>query len=284
MAAKIWDLQLALNKLIKAKVKMPISQTMYIDQIRNEAAEAKDRFYHKWWVKEVQANPDLFQTIIPSERQGLIVELIDILHFLVSEMQSNGSTAQLQLTFAEDFLAAFERKQTITEDKDAYHALNFILGCTFSSDGRDSCLKALTHLLKYMGLTPAKVLSIYEAKHAANLARQATGYAQATKTEADNKAIESEIKTGKGWQLKGKAPEPMFKRGAADRPTLESILNDPEIQKELKAAAKGQRELKLKIKKDSRSDAKCQARLKSELKKDEPSKCQKKKTTKSKTR
>jgi len=89
----------------------------YTKAMGEELDELKADLLWKWWSKD---------TI---DIQNIRVELIDILHFLVSAMISAGLSAD-------------------------------------------------------------KVHDIYRQKHAANLARQDSGYSRATKTEEDNRKIE----------------------------------------------------------------------------------------------
>jgi dimeric dUTPase (all-alpha-NTP-PPase superfamily) len=88
----------------------------YARAMEEEVDELKAGLRWKWWSKD-EIDP-----------QNIRVELVDVLHFLVSAM-----------------IAA--------------------------------------------GLTPEKLHDIYRQKHAVNLARQDSGYSQATKTEEDNRQV-----------------------------------------------------------------------------------------------
>ena len=89
----------------------------YTKAMEEELGELKEDLLWKWWSQD---SVDI---------QNVRVELVDILHFLVSAM-----------------IAA--------------------------------------------GLTPRKVLDLYEQKNTLNRTRQDSGYSQATKTENDNRSIE----------------------------------------------------------------------------------------------
>lgn len=90
----------------------------YSRAMREEILELDEELLWKWWSKD------------EIDIQNIRVELIDILHFLVSAMICSG-------------------------------------------------------------LTPEKVYDIYRQKHAVNLNRQDSGYSMETKTEEDNKKINS---------------------------------------------------------------------------------------------
>ena len=89
----------------------------YAKAMEEELGELREDLRWKWWSKD------------QIDLQNIRVELVDILHFLVSAM---------------------------------------------------ICA----------GLTSEKLYDIYKQKHAVNVARQDTGYSQATKTEDDNRGIE----------------------------------------------------------------------------------------------
>lgn len=89
----------------------------YAKAMNEELGELQDELRWKWWSKD------------KIDLQNIRVELVDLLHFLVSALLCAGMTAE-------------------------------------------------------------KVYDIYKQKHAVNLARQDSGYNQASKTEADNRGIQ----------------------------------------------------------------------------------------------
>lgn len=190
--SEIWKLQGELNKLVGVDT-LAMGDSPdgflqlqwlenYCDEAANEAFEAKENFFHKWWVKEVKLNPSLRFT--PIDVAKIKLELIDILHFLVSALQVYG-----------DFDCI--RRQTelapIINDFHAYQRLNEVIISSLE-DEPGSALDCLKTLFSYFKMQPEDILCVYKKKHAANVERQKSGYAQATKTETDNNKIEAEIR------------------------------------------------------------------------------------------
>ena len=190
--AKIWQLQGELNKLVGidtleiGKYGMPGAKdnwfSAYCDEASNEAFEAKENFYHKWWVAEVQKDPNKHYKII--DRSKLVLELIDVLHFLVSACQVKN-----------DF-ACLEEKMPLRApacDSSAYKTINTLI-VKLIHHGYLDALQILKSLFKYLSISDEMLLTIYQQKHAANMARQKNGYSLKTKNEADNQVIEKSIK------------------------------------------------------------------------------------------
>ena len=90
---KIWDMQEDLNKIIGRDTVGDANKEKwifdYITAMEQEIAELKDTLNWKWWSKEYKKHAPY--GII--DKQNLKVELIDILHFLISTMQVAGFTA-----------------------------------------------------------------------------------------------------------------------------------------------------------------------------------------------
>lgn len=88
---EIWKSQEDLNKRITGKdTKGGEWVFKYITAMEQEIAELKDCLNWKWWSKEYQKHKPL--DIL--DEQNLKVEIIDILHFLISVMQASGLTPE----------------------------------------------------------------------------------------------------------------------------------------------------------------------------------------------
>lgn len=90
---KIWDMQEDLNKIIGRDTVGDSNKEKwlfdYITAMEQEIAELKDCLNWKWWSKEYEKH----EPYGIMDKQNLKVELIDILHFLISTMQIAGFTA-----------------------------------------------------------------------------------------------------------------------------------------------------------------------------------------------
>lgn len=194
----VWKLQGELNKLvgidtldIGKNASMSVRDSWfsaYCDEASNEAFEAKENFYHKWWVAEVKKDPNKHYKII--DKSKLVLELIDVLHFLVSAMQ------------VKDDFASLEERVPLRApscDSAAYKTINSLV-VKLINHGYLDALQILKSLFKYLGVDDNAVLKIYQQKHAANVARQKSGYSLVGKTEADNQAIEKSISGSLGKQ------------------------------------------------------------------------------------
>lgn len=158
----------------------------FLQQFAGEAMEARDNFYHKWWSQEVKGGTVELYTV--RSREKIVVELIDMLHFFVSAIHCAG--------FPPAWVILWEAPvgSVILTDEGAYSALLVVTSIALSKKPDLHSIAVLFHaLFHYFELTPEKILEVYKKKHAANVARQETGYSVDTKTEADNEQIEKEI-------------------------------------------------------------------------------------------
>jgi dimeric dUTPase (all-alpha-NTP-PPase superfamily) len=185
---KIWFMQGDLNRMI-GRDTIAIGNTNsemtqeYFDEMRHEVFEAKNCFYHKWWVKEVKNNPELRYAII--DKNKLKVEMIDILHFLISGLHGLANIEVYSNLYESCVGVCYP---TIRNDKQCYMSLDWLF--------REDTLTVMTYYMsicEYLGMTEQDILKIYEMKHAVNIQRQKDGYSVAGKTEKDNEEIESKI-------------------------------------------------------------------------------------------
>ena len=107
---KIWNMQKDLNKIIgRDTVEASNKEKWFFDYItamEQEIAELKDCLNWKWWSKEYQKH----EPYAIMDKQNLKVELIDILHFLISTMQIAGFTP-------EELMNVYEQKHKINIER-----------------------------------------------------------------------------------------------------------------------------------------------------------------------
>lgn len=199
---EIWNLQNELNKMIGVDTiqlgELLKTQEMghiihanewyvrFLDEARHEWFEAKCNFFHKWWVKEVKEDPKKHYTII--DKAKLKLELIDVLHFLVSACHCRGITVdeiEKKLNYHRNsFYSA------ITSEKDLYWFI-----CDLQSKTAvEQLVMMIEGCFMFLGVGMEEIETIYRMKHQKNVERQKNNYSVATKTEADNEEIEDKIR------------------------------------------------------------------------------------------
>lgn len=193
---QIWDMQSELNQMVGVD-SVGMGQTgsheerrewtwNFMDEMQNEAHEAKENFLHKWWVKEVKEDPKKRFSILDIAKVKL--EVIDMIHFLVSASHcyffGNYETCIFEYT------AEVLDRSSDSSPENIYKKLSRIATIN------DPCLAIaeIFDLLKMLKMGDEEVLNIYKMKWEKNKLRQKNGYAQATKTETDNNEIEAQIK------------------------------------------------------------------------------------------
>ncbi len=159
----------------------------YLDEFVNECVEARDNFYHKWWSKEVKENRSLLYTV--RSREKLLVELIDMLHFLVSALHLFDAPCSTII----ETLADKDIGEVIHDDVAAYYLLNNLIGEAATQWRPLLLIKPMRSLFRYFGMDDMAIYNVYEMKHAANIKRQEDGYSVETKTETDNESIEQRL-------------------------------------------------------------------------------------------
>jgi dimeric dUTPase (all-alpha-NTP-PPase superfamily) len=194
---EIWDAQGELNKIVGFDTLAIFNErgnsgkweellTDYFDEAANEVFECKENIIHKWWVSEVKEDPTIRFNIQDTAKVKL--ELIDVLHFLMSAAQVNHFP--VHSVYPE--LNAKSRDANFT-NRQFYHLLNLIIkNCILKETAY-----AFIHLLaafKHFNMSIKEVHKIYFMKNKANLARQQNKYSMGSKTEKDNEVIEKEIK------------------------------------------------------------------------------------------
>jgi dimeric dUTPase (all-alpha-NTP-PPase superfamily) len=195
---KIWNMQADLNRIVGRDTGNVLNTDtvlavkwcdQYLDEMCHEVYEAKNEFYHKWWSKEVKECPAMQYVI--KDKAKLQVELIDMLHFLVSALQCQASF--------EDVYSCYESSDhyvVLYQSKDVYDKLTEMSNNNCNEDIYLNCenLIILMNIFGFLQMSEQDILKIYEMKHEVNIKRQQNNYSVLTKTEQDNEEIEKKIR------------------------------------------------------------------------------------------
>lgn len=164
---------------------------LFMQQFAGEAMELRDNFYHKWWSKEVRDKKVKMYSL--RSREKAVVELIDMLHFYVSALQCLGYPPAWAELWADTNTPEFRT------DEEAYNAVMYLAAAGLTEELPNRFRRVSAHmrgLFKFFGLSDESLLGVYERKHEINVLRQRNGYSVDTKTEADNEALEDDIRKG----------------------------------------------------------------------------------------
>jgi len=164
---------------------------LFMQQFAGEAMELRDNFYHKWWSKEVRDKKVKMYAL--RSREKAVVELIDMLHFYVSALQCLGYPPAWKELWADTNTPEFRT------DEEAYNAVMYLATAGLTAELPNRFRRVSAHmrgLFKFFGLSDESLLGVYERKHEINVLRQRNGYSVDTKTEADNEALEDDIRKG----------------------------------------------------------------------------------------
>jgi dimeric dUTPase (all-alpha-NTP-PPase superfamily) len=161
--------------------------TNFMDEMHNEAHEAKENFLHKWWIKEVKDEPKRRFEIVDIAKVKL--EVIDMLHFLVSacHVYFFGNFDTYLFEYTAEVLKNSEEKE---HGRNVY----FQLARLAMSTDPGTATAEMMNLLRTLKMSDEEVLNIYKMKWDKNKLRQKNNYAHATKTETDNNELEANIK------------------------------------------------------------------------------------------
>jgi hypothetical protein len=172
-----------------------------------------------WWIQQYTlcAIMELQELEESTDHQNDIVEMIDIWHFIMSIIQTSGTTYDAFIEYNEDYVSRFHPEDLDTFFKSEYldsikvtradlrgylYKVIALLPYKHWSSRQDfsyadvyaainKCTWAWFKIAGDMGIDSQKLYDVYMQKNAINLARQdnASGYNDLTKTEADNKSI-----------------------------------------------------------------------------------------------
>lgn len=169
-----------------------------------ECVEAIDNTYWKWWVSEVKNNPDLQDTL--RSKEALALELIDILHMLVSLFQSYGLT---ETDFIDNWECAVEDWQDSPANQVDLNVKPLLTGLAsaFASTAAGAAWAVKLDMLEtllcacfWLGLSEDQIYQLYVLKNDVNHRRQDSNYSLSGKTEADNLVLETTVRQ---WFQKG---------------------------------------------------------------------------------
>lgn len=142
-----------------------------------EFVELVDSTNWKWW-KKYEKEEDI---------QNIHVELVDMLHFLVSLYQINNSSA-------ETFMQHWEsKKESICSEQDSIYEFSskylFELGVCRTVENLEGITLGFKNLCKKYNLSDESIYNKYHAKNIINHKRQDKGYSTSNKDVNDCKHI-----------------------------------------------------------------------------------------------
>lgn len=202
---EVFQLQKELNCFVWEKKELVGAHVLWTDP--NTSLDSVDEFRREWALRFTRAayheifeaiqadieTKDTF-TFSTDPRQSYKVELIDILHFVVS--------IAIILKLDIKPLTKAPTKNTLVDLALFLNKVDDELNWKWWSKKEESDLSIITEsvggalntLLKLLDLESCDfddVLKIYRQKHAVNMGRQKTDYSRRTKTEADNESIKT---------------------------------------------------------------------------------------------